>query len=516
MTEQKTHVTLHSMPALYRQYRPTTFAEIIGQEHIISILQQEILKNKVAHAYLFQGPRGTGKTTTARVFAKRLNCKHAEGIESCGTCASCTALEENRALDVIEIDAASNRGIDDIRTLRDTANLAPTLGKYKLYIIDEVHMLSGPAFAALLKTLEEPPKHVIFILATTELHKVPATIASRCQLFRFKRATEAEMRSRITHLLTQEKRKAEDTLISFIIGRSDGCYRDAESLLGQLLSQSEGTLTVEAASNLLGVPSPELVQDFLSALVDSDTARSVSLATQAYSDGFDPEQFLHEAIRQARDGIIQSITGNNPPAFATGPNAIQRLTAIMRAFLVATQDLAFVPEPMIAIELAILTATLSPVTVTPRVITPQQKTPITIATVPTPAPQPLPTGRQANPLPVRRLAEERVSTDERLTKLRSSWEAVVQQVRVANPVASTFLRATSPRDMNGNVMTLRMQFPLHKTFFDKPENKKIVQDAIKAVADEDVTIMCLLESAAPQTGEDLIKNVQEVFGVRVG
>lgn len=504
------------MPALYRQYRPTTFAEIIGQEHITSILQQQILKGKTAHAYLFQGPRGTGKTTTARVFAKRLNCKDATDAESCGTCVSCMALAENRALDVIEIDAASNRGIDDIRALRETANLAPTLGKHKLYIIDEVHMLSGPAFAALLKTLEEPPAHVVFILATTELHKVPATIASRCQLFRFKRATEEEMRSRITHLLTEEKREADDALILFIISRSDGCYRDAESLLGQLLSQSEGTLTVESASSLLGVPSPMLIQDFLSALVASDTAKAVEITTSAYADGFDPEQFLHEAIRQARDGIIQSITDNNPPAFATGPNAIQRLTAIMRAFLVATQDLAFVPEPIVAIELAILTATLSPATPVPRSTTPQQKIPVSVAkpsvtSTPVAVVSTAPI-QQGQPSQIKPAGEP----SERLTKIRSSWEAIVQHVRTANPVASTFLRATSPRDMNGNALTLRMQFPLHKTFFDKPENKKIVQDAIKAVANEDVTIMCILESAAPQTGEDLIKNVQEVFGVRVG
>ncbi len=506
------------MPALYRQYRPVTFAEIIGQDHIISILKQQVLKDAVAHAYLFQGPRGTGKTTTARVFAKRLNCSLAKTAEPCGTCASCVALQDHRGLDVIEIDAASNRGIDDIRALRETANLSPTLGKYRVYIIDEVHQLSGPAFAALLKILEEPPKHVIFILATTELQKVPATIASRCQLFRFKRATQEEMRSRIQHLLAQEKREADEDLVSFIISRSDGCYRDAESLLGQLLSQSESTLTVQAASGLLGIPSPEMIEGFIAALVDADTAKAVAIATQAYTDGFDPEQFLHEAIRTTREQAITTVTSGN--------GSVDRFTVIMRAFLVATQDLAYVPEPMVAIELAILTACVSsgkpvvspparggasgggsvaPVTTIPTP-TPHTSTPLSVD--PTPTPQPV-----SQP------------PSESLTKIRSSWEAIIQHVRTINPVASTFLRATSPHALNENVLTIRMQFPLHKTFFDKPDNKQKVQEAIKAVIDMDVAITCLLEagSSGPvATREqkesqeaDLLKNVQEVFGVQV-
>ncbi|OGY31679.1 MAG: DNA polymerase III, subunit gamma and tau [Candidatus Andersenbacteria bacterium RIFCSPHIGHO2_02_FULL_45_11] len=516
------------MPALYRQYRPTTFAEIIGQDHITSILMQQVIKDAIAHAYLFQGPRGTGKTTTARVFAKRINCSAASTAESCGTCTSCVALQDHRALDVIEIDAASNRGIDDIRALRDTATLSPTLGKYKVYIIDEVHQLSGPAFAALLKILEEPPKHVLFILATTELQKVPATIASRCQLFRFKRATHEEMHARIQHLLAKEDRTADEELISFIISRSDGCYRDAESLLGQLLSQSEDTLTVQAASGLLGIPSPQLIENFLTALIASDTATAITIATKAYTDGFDVEQFLHEAIRQARDTAVQAVT--------TGNGQIDRLTTIMRAFLVATQDLAYVPEPMIAIELAILTACVS--SAKPPVSPPHMRgsqsaemqtgggSGVERTTTP-----PLP-AKQAVPLPS---YEGRKSStpnsppnaqpDERLTKIRSSWEAIIQHVRTLNPVASTFLRATSPHIMNENVLTIRMQFPLHKTFFDKPDNKLKVQQAIKAIVDMDVALTCLLESNA--TGPavtreqkelqeaDLLKNVQEVFGVQV-
>lgn len=518
------HDTLNPMPALYRQYRPTTFAHIIGQDHITSILTKEVEKDAIAHAYLFQGPRGTGKTTTARVFAKRINCINSTSTEPCGECASCQAVQENHALDIIEIDAASNRGIDDIRALRETANLSPTLGKYKVYIVDEVHQLSGPAFAALLKILEEPPRHVVFILATTELQKVPATIASRCQLFRFRRATAEEMASRITHLLAQEKREADDTLIPFIISRSDGCYRDAESLLGQLLSQQEGIVSAKEASKLLGIPSPEIITDFLSALIAYDASKAVTIATTAYTDGFDPEQFLQESIRLAREEAIRSVM--------EGGKSIERLTAIMRAFLVATQDLAYVPEPLIALELAILTATLSPSHT--RGSQPAIKQVGGGRAVEYSSTPPLPT-KQAGPLPSyegRKSStqeprpQQTQEPDERLTKIRSSWEAVIQQVRTANPVASTFLRATRPYAMAGDTLTLHMQFPLHKTFFEKPSNQTTVQEAIKIITGIQVTIGCLLEPLsttptamreAKQSQEaDLLKNVQEVFGVQVG
>lgn len=522
------------MPALYRQYRPVTFAEITGQNHITSVLGQEILKNKIAHAYLFQGPRGTGKTTTARVFAKRLNCLESKTNEPCGTCTSCVAHDRKSSLDMIEIDAASNRGIDDIRALRETTSLAPTNGTYKIYIIDEVHMLSGPAFAALLKTLEEPPKHVVFILATTELHKVPATIASRCQLFRFRRATAEEMKTRLTHLLEQEKRTADDDVISFITRRSDGCYRDAESLLGQLLSHSEDNVTLGEASDLLGVPSPEIIENFLEALVAGNAQKAVALATKAYTDGFDSDQFIQEAVRTARDGIVRNITNTNPPAFASGLNAVDRITVIMRAFLGALQDIAYVPEPMIALELAILTSCVGvkrEVPVAQQVVSQQPVAQPAVPVRPVAEQAPVVQQKAVAPKPITPVAVAAPAVAPALTnedpaafsKIQSNWEAIIQSLRKANPVASTFLRATTPTRITDGALILKMQFPLHKTFFEKPDNAQLVQSAMKEVMGSSLKIRCELDtSVAPVSREqkeskeeDLLRNVQEVFGVKV-
>lgn len=511
------------MPALYRQYRPTTFSEISGQNHITDVLTQEILTKKLAHAYLFQGPRGTGKTTTARVFAKRLNCTKSKTAEPCNTCPSCVAFQENRFMDILEIDAASNRGIDDIRALRETASLAPTGGEYKIYIIDEVHMLSAPAFAALLKLLEEPPKHVIFILATTELQKVPATIASRCQVFRFKRASELEMRTRLTHLLTEEKREANDDLLSFIIARSDGCYRDAESLLGQLLSQTDENLTAQTASSLLGVPSPEVVQSFIAALIASDAKQALSIATKAYQDGFDPDQFLQESIYNAREQVIQEVVAGK---------SAQRLTMIMRSFLVATQDMAIVPDPMIAIEIAIVTACASSAP-TP-IVRPSQQ-PV-VADQPAPYMTQRPTTNvvppatftpQPNTKPVESTPPPIVVSDnpDAFKQIKSSWDNVIQKIRSTNPVASTFLRATTPSTINNGSLVLAVQFPLHKTFFEKPDMAKMVTAAILEATGQTVKLSCQLQSQ-PVSGlamreqkitkeDDLLKNVQEVFGAKV-
>lgn len=244
---------------LYRKYRPSNFDEVIGQDIIIRTIKNEIKNNKLNHAYIFSGPRGTGKTSTAKIIAKTINCENPENLTPCNKCVNCTLINNRQSIDIIEIDAASNNGVDEIRELRNNVNLVPSSGKYKIYIIDEVHMLSIGAFNALLKTLEEPPAHVIFILATTEIHKIPNTILSRCQKFDFNKISVNKIKERLEYIIKQEKIKIDDEAIIEIARLADGGMRDALSILDQVLSYSDDNITVSSIHEINGtIPQYEL------------------------------------------------------------------------------------------------------------------------------------------------------------------------------------------------------------------------------------------------------------------
>lgn len=462
------------MPTLYRKYRPQTFGEIVGQDHIVSTLQAALEKQRVAHAYLFHGARGTGKTTTARVLASAL------GVA---------------ALDVIEIDAASNRGIDDIRSLRDGVALAPTQSPYKVYIIDEVHMLTKEAFAALLKTLEEPVRHAIFILATTELHKVPATIVSRCQVFRFRRATPEDMRRRLTAILAQENRKITDDAMEFLIARADGCYRDAESLLGQVLTWREGEITAEGLAEFLGLPPRAHLETFLQALIERRADAALAAIEDIYAAGIDIEQFIQEAVRTARDAAVELTKGTPAPAFATSPEALARMPEIIRALLTAVQDLAYVPEPRLALQLAVLSVSKLSSSGEGEKKEGVKLTKPVVARVHPTRTSPHVTGGDSS-------------------KLQKVWAELITNMKLRNPVASTFLRAIEPAGLSGEVVTTRVQYAIHRNFFEKPENRAVVEEELGKLLGQTVTIRFQLEETTTpvrQQEEDLYRAVKEVF-----
>jgi DNA polymerase-3 subunit gamma/tau len=293
-----------SYVALYRKGRPVDFGELVGQNHVSKTLQNALLANRLSHAYLLCGPRGTGKTTTAKIIAKAVNCKEIKNGDPCNNCDSCKAISEGYSLDVFEIDGASNRGIDEIRDLREKVNLAPATGKYKVYIIDEVHMLTTEAFNALLKTLEEPPGYVIFVFATTEPHKIPATILSRCQRFDFRRIEPDMIYDRLKEICQKSGIDYQEEAIRIIAGLAGGGLRDALSLMDQCLSYQDQKLTVEQVNDSLGIVASDYVTKIANCLLEKNTKGLITKLDEVVKGGKDVKQLADQLLDYFRDLVV--------------------------------------------------------------------------------------------------------------------------------------------------------------------------------------------------------------------
>src|SRR5512139_134581 len=352
--------------ALYRKWRPQTFDEVSGQEHVLHTLRNAISSGRIAHAYLFSGPRGTGKTTMARLLAKAVNCLNPDpSARPDNACAICTAITEGRLLDLIELDAASNRGIDEIRDLRDKINFSPGQARYKVYIIDEVHMLTEPACNALLKTLEEPPAHAIFVLATTDPQKVPATIVSRCQPFAFRRLTVSEIVSRLQELVAAEGLTAEPEALTLIARQATGAMRDAVSLLDQLAAGDE-QITVERAQAALGAGALRWVSDVIGALCEANAAAGLDAINQAVDSGADARQFARQIVEHLRavmliklgDPSLVDLPDEQRATFNAQAERLEldRLTRAIKLFNQAALDLRGGWQPQLPLELALIEA----------------------------------------------------------------------------------------------------------------------------------------------------------------
>lgn len=326
---------------LYRKYRPKSFAEFVGQEHIVKVLTSALVAGRLAHAYLFTGPRGVGKTTIARILAKAANCeKRNEGnFEPCNKCAACQEITDGRSLDLIEIDAASNRGIDEIRELREGIKFAPTRLKYKVFIIDEVHQLTKEAFNALLKTLEEPPAHAIFILATTEIHKVPETIISRCQKFNFHKLTLDKIVERLARIAKEEKVKIDKSALEMIALNADGAMRDAESLLGQIMAMEDENITLDEVKNLLGSADISAAIEMINHLIAKDAKNAIYFINKILDDGYDLEQFAKLLVSYLRKIMILKVDAELSELVAQELTAEQKKIILEQAQKLSFEDL---------------------------------------------------------------------------------------------------------------------------------------------------------------------------------
>lgn len=356
-----------SYTALYRKWRPDNFKDVKGQDHIVTTLKNQIIADRIGHAYLFCGTRGTGKTTVAKIFAKAVNCAHPVDGSPCGTCESCKSISTGNSMNVIEIDAASNNGVDNIREIRDEVSYSPAEGKYKVYIIDEVHMLSVGAFNALLKTLEEPPSYVIFILATTEAHKIPVTILSRCQRYDFKRISVETIFDRLRELTSDEQIEAEDKAIRYLAKAADGAMRDALSLLDQCVSFYFGQkLTYDKVLEVLGAVDTEVFSTMLRAVMARDILDAIHLLEKIIMQGRDLPQFVIEFTWYLRNLLLVKTSDDIEDVLDVSSENLQRLREeteminqetlmrFIRIFSELSGEIKYASQKRVLIEMAII------------------------------------------------------------------------------------------------------------------------------------------------------------------
>jgi DNA polymerase-3 subunit gamma/tau len=508
------------MQALYRRWRPQTFDEVVGQEHVVRTLRNALTSGRIHHAYLFAGPRGIGKTTTARLLAKAVNCLAPEGQRPCNECAICQAVNEGRLLDLIEIDAASNTGVEDVRELRERIGFRPNEARYKVYVIDEVHMLSRSAFNALLKTLEEPPPHAIFVLATTELHKIPATVLSRCQRFDFRRIPVSEIVARLDWLVEQEHIPADREALTLIARQATGSMRDAESLLDQLASYGDSGISVEEVHAALGTGSGETVIQVTDALIRGDVAQGLGAINTAVDEGADPRQFARQMVEHLRALLLLRLESGVVPihvsedlrprleaqAAAFSPRTLARA---VRLFNQAAAEAKGGWQPQLPLEMAFIEATLSPkpessVSREPPAPTGSHTPPSARRSTSSAEPSRSTPARSASPSPPQSPAEtirEPAPTyaalapgDGSLTPetLRSRWSELLNALRPRNLSLEALMRACEPVAVEGDVVVLGFVHDFHRSKVEEEHNKQDVEDVLSELTGRRCRVRCVL------------------------
>ncbi len=482
------------MPAevLYRKWRPQRFADVAGQEPITRTLRNAVAAGKVSHAYLFSGPRGTGKTTTARILAKAVNCERPDDGEPCGQCRSCVEFAEGRAMDLIELDAASNRGIDEVRGIREKANYAPAIGPHKVYLIDEVHMLTEPAFNALLKTLEEPPPHVIFVLATTELQKVPATILSRCQRFDFRRIPVSAMADRLEEICAGEGISCPREGLEEIARLATGSARDAVNLLEQLVDYRGRSLTMDDVRAVLELSGDERASELAAHALHGRLAEGLETIAAVRDDGVDLRRFQRDVVAALREllliksGVDRHSRRSAPELDAmraiVADVPVERIVAALRAF--GEADLRADPLSPLPLELALACT-----------IVPQSEPAVAPAAAPRPA-APAAPAPSADASLIERIRAEASALDKRL----AGWIN-----------GSCYVES-----FEGGVLTLAFYdtYSLHKSKVESPPVKDFIERVAANVLGEPVKLRCIMSERRPKGGHTIERLVQE-HGARI-
>jgi len=493
--------------ALYRKYRPHQWDDVVGQDHIIRTLRNAVAADRVAHAYLFAGPRGTGKTTSARLLAKAVNCLAPDlASRPCNACEHCLAVNQGRFLDLIEIDAASNTSVDDVRDLRDKINFSPNQGRYKVYIIDEVHMLSTAAFNALLKTLEEPPPHAIFILATTEIHKIPATVLSRCQRHEFRRLPLSDIVRQLEILCDGEGIQYEPEVLPLIARQSAGGMRDAISLLDQLASAGN-PITLEQAHTILGTATGQVVLDLVEALIGQDAAGGLGHIHRALDSGADPRQFARQIVDYLRQLLLVQkgnaaqldVTAETRPILARHAQAFTtpELLRIVKAFNQAATDTRLAWQPALPLEMAFVEALQKPEAPVAAAEAPLSATEASLsATRPRrDTPQAPPPAAQALPGDRDTPASANPSDD----PLKSQWPLLLNLVKKRNPNTYGLLNSAKSRHLVNNLLTLGFASDVLRAQMEKDANLDIVQAALEQTLGRRISIRCITIAAKAST-----------------